>query len=55
MIIELRNPSLATKLSPFECLYGVNPLLPVSLLELPIQDMAHQDAQQQAETMMQIL
>jgi hypothetical protein len=30
-----RSPSLATKHSPFECVYGTNPLLPVSLTDVP--------------------
>lgn len=30
-----RSPSAATKISPFECVYGVNPLLPTALINLP--------------------
>ncbi|XP_057543336.1 uncharacterized protein LOC130821562 [Amaranthus tricolor] len=33
-----RAPSQATKFSPFECVYGINPLLPVSLINLPMCD-----------------
>ena len=30
-----KAPSYATKHSPFECVYGVNPLTPINLLPLP--------------------
>ena len=31
-----RSPSWATKISPFECVYGMNPILHISLIDLPL-------------------
>ena len=36
-----KNPSCSTKYSPFECVYGVNPLLPLTLIDLPMADRFH--------------
>ncbi|XP_057532797.1 uncharacterized protein LOC130810672 [Amaranthus tricolor] len=39
-----RSPSRATKHTPFECVYGTNPLLPISLIDLPICDSKTEEA-----------
>jgi hypothetical protein len=39
-----RAPSHATKHSPFECVYGTNPLLPISLIDLPLCDSRQMEA-----------
>ena len=49
-----RSPSVATKCSPFECVFGVNTLLPLSLIDHPKKDKAYPRAQQQAETLLRI-
>ena len=41
-----RAPSRATKHTPFECVYGTNPLLPVSLIELPMCDSKQVEAEE---------
>ncbi|XP_057543321.1 uncharacterized protein LOC130821549 [Amaranthus tricolor] len=48
------SPSWATKISPFECVYGMNPIIPVSLIDLPSHCRPHGDAKQHAEDMMTI-
>lgn len=49
-----RSPNTATKCSPFESVYGVNPLLPLSLVDLPKQVKVHPDAKQQAKDLLRI-
>lgn len=49
-----RSPSLATIMSPFECVLGSNPLLPVYLIKLPLQEEVYKGAQEHAEQMMRI-
>ncbi|XP_057520884.1 uncharacterized protein LOC130801134 [Amaranthus tricolor] len=45
------SPSHATKHSPFECVYGTNPLLPVSMIDLPCSDEINADAAAQIQSM----
>lgn len=47
-------PSSSTKVSPFECVFGVNPLLPVSLLDLPGPDVPHKEAKELVESLLKI-
>ena len=35
------SPNYARKISPFECVYGMNPILPISLVDLPLHDIIH--------------
>ena len=49
-----RSPSCSTKYSPFECVYGVNPLLPFSLIDLPDNDRSNTNAHEQAENLLKI-
>ena len=49
-----KSPSVATKYSPIECVFGVNPLLPLSLIDLPKQEKVHPDARQQAEALLKV-
>ena len=44
-----RSPSCSTKYSPFECVYRVNPLLPFTLIDLPVNDKCNPNAHEQAE------
>ena len=46
-----RTPGYATKFSPFECVYGVNPLVPLSLVELPREKWVSKDAEELAKAM----
>ena len=46
-----RAPSHATKFSPFECVYGTNPLLPVSLIDLPVCDSKSMEAEDMIKQM----
>ena len=48
------SPSWATKISPFECVYGMNPIIPISLIDLPSHCRPHGDAKQHAEDMITI-
>ena len=41
-----RAPSRATKHTPFECVYGANPLLPTSLIDLPLCDSKQVEAEE---------
>ena len=41
-----RMPSHATKHTPFECVYGINPLLPISLIDLPLHDSKKLEAEE---------
>ena len=49
-----KSLSYTTKHSPFECVYGVNPLMPVTLIDLPSHCRYHPNAEQQAAKMLQI-
>ncbi|XP_057550663.1 uncharacterized protein LOC130828721 [Amaranthus tricolor] len=40
-----RAPSCSTKHTPFECVYGTNPLLPTSLIDLPLCDSKQVEAE----------
>ena len=40
-----RAPSYATKNSPFDCAYGVDPLSPIDLLPLPSESRVSYDAE----------
>lgn len=40
---------LATKHSPFEIVYGFNPLTPIDLIPLPNDQLVHVDAKRKAE------
>ena len=46
-----KSPSYATKHSPFECVYGTNPLLPISLIDFPCLDRMNTDAVAQIRDM----
>jgi len=46
-----RSPSYATKHSPFECVYGVNPLTPLDLLPIPTKSRVSFEAKTQAKEM----
>lgn len=50
-----RAQSYATKVSPFECVYGINPCVPISLVELPKEIVTCGDAKMQAEEMIKVL
>ena len=45
------SPSHATKHSPFECVYGTNPLLPISMIDLPCLNVMNTDAVDQVKKM----
>ena len=49
-----RCPSMTTKYSPFECVYGFNPLTPTTLVCLPLQDRGTWNAEKQLTTAQQI-
>ena len=49
-----RAPSRATKHTPFECVYGTNPLLPVSLIDLPTYDSKTEEAAELIKQMEEI-
>jgi hypothetical protein len=49
-----KSPSRATKISPFECVYGMNSLIPISLVNLPLHDKVHGDSKTHVENMMHI-
>ena len=48
------SPNLTTKHSPFESVYGVNPLMPISLIDLPTNCRYHPDVGQQASRMLKL-
>ena len=43
-----KAPSYATKHSPFECVYGVNPLTPIGMLPIPTEAKVIFDAEERA-------
>ena len=45
------NPSHATKHTPFECVYGANPLMPASMINLPCLNETNADAAAQIQNM----
>ena len=45
---------MTTKHSPFESVYGVKPLMPISLIDLPSNCRYHQHAEQQAQRMLNL-
>ena len=49
-----RTPTFATKHSPFEIVYGINPYVPIDLIALPKDSYVHGDVRNQAETMVKI-
>ena len=49
-----RIPSYATKHSPFQCVYGENPLLPLNLIHANFHDRKQKDAVEQAESLMKL-
>lgn len=49
-----RTPTFATKHSPFEVVYGVNPYVPIDLIALPKDSYVHRDAREQAESMVKL-
>ena len=44
-----RTPSSTTGSSPFEIVYGLNPFIPVALIDLPKEDQVHYDAAKRQE------
>jgi len=44
-----RSPAYATKHSPFECVYGVNPLTPLDLLPIPTESRVSFEAETKAK------
>ena len=46
-----RAPSVTTGHSPFEVVYGLNPLTPIELTSLPIDLQVHKDAQEKVKAM----
>jgi len=46
-----RAPSYVTKHSPFECVYGINPLTPLDLLPLPLESKVSYEAKKRAKEM----
>ena len=46
-----RVPSVTTRHSPFEVVYGLNPLTPIELTSLPIDLQVHKDAQEKVKAM----
>ena len=46
-----RSPPYATKHSPFECVYGVNPLTPLDLLPIPTESRVSFEAETRAKEM----
>ena len=49
-----RSPSYATKHSPFECVYGENPLIPIYLICANNDDRKAKDAVEQAKKMLKL-
>ena len=49
-----RSSSCNTKYLPFQCMYGVNPLLPFTLIALPDDDRFNPNADEQAENLLKI-
>ena len=49
-----RSRSYATKHSPFQCVYGENPLLPLNLIHANFHDMKQKDAIEQVESLMKL-
>ena len=48
VLVTLQN------ISPFECVYGINPLLPITLIDLPCSDKLNTDAQVQAAKLVKL-
>ena len=49
-----RSPTYATKHSPFEVVYGINPKLPIELVPLPKGEFVHKEAETKAKAMMKL-
>ena len=49
-----RSPSCATKHSPFECVYGENPLLPINLTHANLINRKQRDIMEQAKDLMKL-
>ena len=49
-----RSPSYATKHSPFECVYGENPLLPINLMHVCMNDRKQIDAIEKAKELVKL-
>ena len=49
-----RTLTYATQHPPFEIMYGVNPYVPIDLIELPKNEYIHGDAKKHAENMMKL-
>ena len=52
--VKQEDSKVDTKISSFECVYGMNPIVPASLIDLPLHYRTHGDAKQHAENMMHI-
>jgi len=49
--LHIRSPSYAPKHSPFECVYGVNPLTSLDLLPIPTETRVSFEAETRAKEM----
>ena len=49
-----RTPTYATQHSPFEIVYGINPYVPIDLIELPKNEYIHDDAKKHAANMIKL-
>ena len=49
-----RSPSYTTKYTPFQCVYGENPLLPINLTHINMQDKKQRDAISLAEELLRM-
>ncbi|XP_074298949.1 uncharacterized protein LOC141629936 [Silene latifolia] len=49
-----RSPTFATRRSPFEVVYGVNPYMPVDLLPLPREELVHDNAEAKLKAMQKL-